>query len=188
MGRGSLYDVTSCLAAWSHVPFGGFCLWSHVPSGDSLSLVPCSFRGFSIQGSLPDKKPQTETSPQQRTPPQYGKERVVHILLECILATRVNFLTRWHHWRHFPCLYVTISHDVVSCDTFLVAHAGMVNTSLNPAVPFAVAPSSVSSTGNNNSANSTAGASVSAPSGESDNIKTNVVAGGDWEGVVFEKG
>ena len=31
---GSLYDVTSCLAAWSEVPSGG-----------SLSLVPCSFWG-----------------------------------------------------------------------------------------------------------------------------------------------
>ena len=57
-GGGSLYDVTFCLAAWSHVPSGGIsvsrpmflmgclCLWSHVPSGGrSLSLVPCSFQG-----------------------------------------------------------------------------------------------------------------------------------------------
>ena len=74
----------------------------------SLSLVPCSFRGVSIQGvSL------TET-------PRDGKERVVRILLECILVTRVNFLTRWHHWRHFPCLYFTISHDVAPRETFLV--------------------------------------------------------------------
>ena len=29
----SLYDVTSCLAAWSPVPSRGLCLWSHVPSG-----------------------------------------------------------------------------------------------------------------------------------------------------------
>ena len=40
---GSLYDVTSCLAAWSHVPSGG-----------SLSLVTCSFGGLylgvSVQG------------------------------------------------------------------------------------------------------------------------------------------
>ena len=28
----SLYDVTSCLPPWSHVPSRGLCLWSHVPS------------------------------------------------------------------------------------------------------------------------------------------------------------
>ena len=34
-GGGVLYDVTSCLAVWSHVPSGkgGLCAWSHVPSG-----------------------------------------------------------------------------------------------------------------------------------------------------------
>ena len=37
-GEGSLYDVTSCLAAWSHVP------------RRFLSLVPCSFQGVSVQG------------------------------------------------------------------------------------------------------------------------------------------
>ena len=32
-GGWSLYEVTSCLVAWSHVPSGGcLCLWSHVPS------------------------------------------------------------------------------------------------------------------------------------------------------------
>ena len=36
---GSLCDVISCLAAWSHVPSRG-----------SLSLVPCSFQGVSVQG------------------------------------------------------------------------------------------------------------------------------------------
>ena len=35
-GGGSLYDVTSCLADWSHVPSG------------SLSLVPCSFQGVGV--------------------------------------------------------------------------------------------------------------------------------------------
>ena len=51
--EGSLYDVTSCLAAsshvssegglclWLHVPSGGLCLWSHVPSrGVSLTETP----------------------------------------------------------------------------------------------------------------------------------------------------
>ena len=41
MGRGSLYDVTSCVAAWSHGP-----------SGLSLSLVPCSFQEVSVCGSM----------------------------------------------------------------------------------------------------------------------------------------
>ena len=45
---GSLYDVTSCLAAWCHAPFarvslwshvlsrGCLCVWSHIPSGEGL--------------------------------------------------------------------------------------------------------------------------------------------------------
>ena len=42
MGGGeSLYDVTSCLAAWSDVPSRG-----------SLSLVPCSSQGVSIPGPM----------------------------------------------------------------------------------------------------------------------------------------
>ena len=38
-GRVSLYDVTSCLSAWSHIPLGGggVCAWSHVPSRGGLS-------------------------------------------------------------------------------------------------------------------------------------------------------
>ena len=48
---GSLYDVTSCLTAWSVVPSGG-----------SLSLVPCSFWGW----GLPDRDP---SSPLDRDPP-----------------------------------------------------------------------------------------------------------------------
>ena len=38
---GSLYDVTSCLAAWSHVPSRG-----------PLSLAPCSFQGVSVPGRM----------------------------------------------------------------------------------------------------------------------------------------
>ena len=44
-GEGSRYDVTSCLGARSHVP-----------SGDSLSLVPCCFRGGG-QRPLPRTEP-----------------------------------------------------------------------------------------------------------------------------------
>ena len=39
--RRSLYDITSCLTAWSHVS-------SRAP----LSLVPCSFQGVSVQRGL----------------------------------------------------------------------------------------------------------------------------------------
>ena len=45
--QGGVFDATSCLAAWSHVPSrGGLCPWSHVPSGGSLSW------GISVQGGL----------------------------------------------------------------------------------------------------------------------------------------
>ena len=40
-GRGSLYDVTSSLTAWSHVPSRG-----------SLFLVPRSFQGGSVSGPM----------------------------------------------------------------------------------------------------------------------------------------
>ena len=41
-GGGSLYDVISCLAAWSHIPSRG-----------SVSLVPCSFWGSLSSGDPP---------------------------------------------------------------------------------------------------------------------------------------
>ena len=41
-GGGSLYDVTSFPAAWSHVPSRGLCPWSHVP-----------FRGVSVHWVCP---------------------------------------------------------------------------------------------------------------------------------------
>ena len=67
--RRSLYDVTSCLTAWPHVPsVGGLCAWSHVPSG-GWGLCPgirsmsrwVSVWGISVWGSLfmslPDRDP-----------------------------------------------------------------------------------------------------------------------------------
>ena len=90
VGKGSLYDVTSCPTAWSHVP----------PREGASVSGPCSFQGVSAQGVLPDRdpldrelperKPQTETPLGQRTPPEqrplwYGKDRGVRILLECII-------------------------------------------------------------------------------------------------------
>ena len=45
--RGSLYDVTSRLAARSHVPSrGGLCLWSHVPSGSLCLWSHVTSRGL----------------------------------------------------------------------------------------------------------------------------------------------
>ena len=62
-GGGSLYDVTSCLVAWSHVPSRGVSV-----SG------PMFLRGGLCQGE-----------PLDRDPP-YGEEWAVRILLECILV------------------------------------------------------------------------------------------------------
>ena len=59
-GGVSLYDVASCLAARSYVPFGGLCPWSHVHSGG------VSVPGVSVQGE--------------------SEKRAVRILLECILV------------------------------------------------------------------------------------------------------
>ena len=68
VGQGSLYDITSCLADWAHVPWrglsvsgpmllpGGLCLWSHVPSRGLCRHVP------SREVSLTET-PWTETSP-----------------------------------------------------------------------------------------------------------------------------
>ena len=63
---GSMYDVTSCLAARSHVPSGG-----------SLSLIPCSFWGVFVHGGLCHRHP-----PPEADPPPYSEEWAVHILLE----------------------------------------------------------------------------------------------------------
>ena len=79
VGGGSLYDVTSCLAAWSHVPSRG-------------SLVTCSFGGTlswgggSVQGDCQEEPP----SPSDRGP-LYGEERAVSILLEYFLWGKVIF-------------------------------------------------------------------------------------------------
>ena len=49
---GSQYDVTFCLAAWSHVPSRGvLCAWLHVPSRGSLSKGTFS-KGVSVQEGL----------------------------------------------------------------------------------------------------------------------------------------
>ena len=74
-GKESLYDVTSCPTAWSHVP----------PGEGAYVSGPCSFQGVSAQGVLSDRDPlgQRTSHPGQR-PLWYGKERGVRILLECI--------------------------------------------------------------------------------------------------------
>ena len=80
-GGGGLYDVTSCLAVWSHVPSGGLCLWSHVPPGGGVFL--------SRRGGLSGGASVRETPLDRDPPPVYGKELAVRILLECILVVNV---------------------------------------------------------------------------------------------------
>ena len=57
VSKGSLYDVSSCLAAWSHVPSGGLYLWSHVSSRGlcprSLSMGALSGESLSRRGLCP---------------------------------------------------------------------------------------------------------------------------------------
>ena len=69
-GGGSLYDVTSCLAAWSQ---GGLCLWPHVPSrglclGDLCpgGLCPGNLcqGGVSVQGVSVGRPLQSQKSGQ----------------------------------------------------------------------------------------------------------------------------
>ena len=99
---GSLYDVTACLAAWSHVPSGGSL--SMDVSAWGVSVQGVSVWGVSVQGggsvwgvsvwgvTVPIKTPQTET-PRQKPPtlaetPLYCEERAVRILLECFLVSQ----------------------------------------------------------------------------------------------------
>ena len=101
---GGLYDVTSCLDAWSmFLPskrvsvsgsmfllgvsvsgpmlFLGVCFWCHASSG--VSLTETLWTETFLDRDTPwTENPWTET-PRQRPP---HKERVVRILLECILV------------------------------------------------------------------------------------------------------
>ena len=62
-------DVISCLAAWSHVPLGGFCLWSHVHSGSLYLWSHVPSGGFLSRGvSLTD--PPRQRCPLDRGPPR----------------------------------------------------------------------------------------------------------------------
>ena len=77
VGRGSLYDVTSCLADWSHVPSG--VPMSLVPCsfGGSLSLVPCSLQGGGglSRGISLTEPPPPQTGPPWTEPPRMVKSR-----------------------------------------------------------------------------------------------------------------
>ena len=68
-----MYEVTSSLADWSHVPSG------------YPSLVPVSWGGggFSVHGPFLGRDPPDRDRP-------YGKERAECILLECILVYLFN--------------------------------------------------------------------------------------------------
>ena len=76
-----LYDVTSCLAAWSHDPSGGLCALSHVPSrGSAYGGMGYVYRGrlpTEGEGGLPIEEGL------DRHPPEPEK-RAVRILLELL--------------------------------------------------------------------------------------------------------
>ena len=80
---GSLYDVTFCLTAWSHVPSEGLCPWSHVPLGVSVQWVSvvqgclCPGGSLSMGGHYPG----------DRDTPSTVDKRAVRILLECCLVS-----------------------------------------------------------------------------------------------------
>ena len=63
----------------------GVCLWSHVPCGVSVWGSLSGGGGFCpgslCQGDSPGQKP-----PRERPHLLFGKERAVHILLECIFV------------------------------------------------------------------------------------------------------
>ena len=70
-----LYDVTSCLATWCHVPSRG-----------SLSLIPCSFqRGLCLEVLYPNGLSLGEGVSVGRPLPESEKQ-VVRILLESFLV------------------------------------------------------------------------------------------------------
>ena len=100
-GTGSLYDVISCLAAWSHVPSGGISVYGPMfLLGVSIS-GPMFLPGVSVQEGSPLQRPPGQRPPLDRDPPDrdppgqrplldrnalYSKEHEVRILLECILV------------------------------------------------------------------------------------------------------
>ena len=104
-GEGSLYDVTFCLAAWSHVHSRGLCLWPHVPSRGVSVQRRVSVQGVSVwdrdpvQGggrglcSVGGLCPAGSLSGRH---PTFGEEQVVRILLECFLVENtVPIRTTW---------------------------------------------------------------------------------------------
>ena len=77
----SLYEVTSCLDAWSHVPSRGVSVSDpRFLPGRSLSGVGIYVQGVSLSRGL-----SVWDTPRQR--PMYGKERAIHILLEFFLIS-----------------------------------------------------------------------------------------------------
>ena len=88
LSTGGLCDVTSCLAAWSHIPSGG-----------SLSRGVC-VRGSLSRGGLcqGDQRGLSRGASVREPPPLHGDERAVRILLECFLCLKSNNLPL-HIWR-----------------------------------------------------------------------------------------
>ena len=118
-GEGSLYDVTSCLTAWSYVPSWGLCLWPHFPPGVSPWQRPPPLDRDLLDSDpldrvLLDRDPQTETP--WTVAISYGKEWVVRILLECILVS--NRLGQYKFW--FNINFATFKVWYFSFDTIFV--------------------------------------------------------------------
>ena len=72
-GRGSLYDVTFCLAAWSMFLLGG--------SVSGTMFLPVE--GGSLSGRSP-----LRDAPLHRDPFPHDGKWAVHILLECVLVKK----------------------------------------------------------------------------------------------------
>ena len=110
-GKGSLYGVTSCLAAWSFGRVSVFvpcsfwrviCLWYHVPSRGSLG------------GSLPDRHP--GQSPPRETPPRPRTSWTENLLDRDPLCTVKN-------GRYASYCKVFLIFDFIF---FLLAHRGKI--------------------------------------------------------------
>ena len=90
--RGSLYDVTFCLAVWSHVP-------------SREGLCPGTLTEIPLDGDTP--------RPLDRDPLLCGKEQAVCILLECILLPPANEVWGKVIFLHLSVILFTVILDQV---------------------------------------------------------------------------
>ena len=93
---GSLYDITSCLAACPHFPSMGVCVWGRgwavgrPPESEKRAVLQMCWGGGVSQHALGQTPlPWTDISQYalgQTSPPRRPLQRTVRILLECILV------------------------------------------------------------------------------------------------------